>query len=87
MKYYLYILKSKTSDKYYTGISEDVERRLEFHNTREKGFTSRYRPWKVVFKKEFENKAEAIRAERNVKRWKSKVMIEKLIKQEIEIPE
>ncbi|MBI5662604.1 MAG: GIY-YIG nuclease family protein [Ignavibacterium album] len=87
MKYYLYILKSKTSDKYYTGISEDVERRLEFHNTREKGFTSRYRPWEVVFKKEFENKAEAIRAERNVKRWKSKLMIEKLIKQEIEIPE
>lgn len=87
MKYYLYILKSKTSDKYYTGISEDVERRLEFHNTREKGFTSRYRPWKVVFKKEFENKTEAIRAERNVKRWKSKVMIEKLIKQEIEIPD
>ncbi|MFN3694758.1 MAG: GIY-YIG nuclease family protein [Ignavibacterium sp.] len=86
MKYYLYILKSKISDKYYTGITEDVERRLEFHNTKEKGFTSRYRPWELVFKKEYDNKAEAIRAERIVKRWKSRLMIEKVIRQEIEIP-
>lgn len=86
MKYYLYILKSKTADKYYTGITKDVERRLEFHNTKEKGYTSRYRPWKLVFSKEYDNKAEAILAERTVKRWKSRLMIEKVIRQEIEIP-
>ena len=42
MKYYLFILKSMSSEKYYTGVSENVDRRLLFHNTTEKGFTSRY---------------------------------------------
>ncbi|MEJ5261160.1 MAG: GIY-YIG nuclease family protein [Ignavibacterium sp.] len=85
LKYYLYILKSEIQEKYYTGISNNVERRLEFHNTLEKGFTSRYRPWKIVYKKEFGSKEEARRYERKIKSWKSKAMIEKLIKGEIEL--
>ena len=85
MKYYLYILKSEIQEKYYTGISNNVEKRLEFHNTIEKGFTSRYRPWKIVYKKDFSSKEEAIKYENKIKKWKSKVMIEKLIKGEIEL--
>ena len=85
MKYYLYILKSEIQEKYYTGISNNVEKRLEFHNTIEKGFTSRYRPWKIVYKKDFSSKEEAIKNENKIKKWKSKVMIEKLIKGEIEL--
>lgn len=86
MKYFLYILKSKSFERYYTGISKDVVKRLEFHNMKEKGFASRYRPWEIVFVKEFENKTEAMKAERKIKSWKSKVKIEKLIKNEIDIP-
>jgi predicted GIY-YIG superfamily endonuclease len=86
LKYFLYILKSKRFERYYTGISKDVVKRLEFHNTKEKGFTSRYRPWELVYFKEYENKSDAMKSERIVKSWKSKVMIEKLIKNEIDIP-
>jgi len=85
MEYHLYILKSLVVYKYYTGISKNPQRRLSYHNTVEKGFTSRYRPWELVFTKKFNNKAEAIVAEKKVKGWKSKVMIEKLISGKIKL--
>ncbi|OGU77207.1 MAG: excinuclease ABC subunit C [Ignavibacteria bacterium RBG_16_34_14] len=72
MKHYLYILKSETADKYYIGISKHSLKRLEYHNTVEKGFTSRYRPWKIVFSKEYASKEEAMMIQRKIKGWKNK---------------
>ena len=85
MKYSLYILKSQVVDRFYVGSTENVERRLSYHNTIEKGYTSRYRPWALVFKQEFENKALAQVAERKIKKWKSRKMIEKIIRGEIKL--
>ncbi len=79
MGYSLYILKSKSFDKYYTGISQNPEVRLHYHNSLEKGFTSRYRPWEIIFTKEYPDKATAQNAEKKIKNWKSKVMIERIL--------
>ena len=79
----LYILRSETVGRYYIGISNNPERRLEFHNTREKGFTSRYRPWKLMYTQRFPSRQEAQQAERRIKQWKSRTMIEKVISGEI----
>ncbi|NOX67374.1 MAG: GIY-YIG nuclease family protein [Chlorobi bacterium] len=81
--HFLYILKSKSVDKFYVGISQNPERRLGYHNSFEKGFTSRYRPWEIIFTQKFISKEEALAAERKVKSWKSKKMINKLIDGEI----
>jgi putative endonuclease len=83
MSYYLYILQSQLNRKFYTGSSDDPKRRLLFHNSIEKGFTARYRPWKLVFAKEFPSKSLAQKAERKIKSWKSRLMIERLIKGEV----
>ncbi len=85
MKYYLYILKSLSTDKFYIGVSQNPERRLIYHNTIEKGFTSRYRPWELVFIKPFNSKSEALKVERKIKNWKSKSMIRKIISGEIRL--
>ena len=85
MSHFVYILKSKSADKYYIGSSSDPERRLYFHNTIEKGFTSRYRPWELVYTKEYPNKKEAQAAERKIKAWKSKKKIVRLISGEIKV--
>ncbi len=79
MGYFLYILKSKSCNKYYVGSSQNPLTRLTYHNTIEKGFTSRYRPWEIVFIKEFDSKNNAHSAERKIKKWKSKVMKERVI--------
>ena len=84
MKYYLYILKSKVANKYYIGISQNPETRLQYHNSFEKGFTSRYRPWEIVLTKDFDSKNQAMLAEKKLKSWKSKKTIEKVISGEIE---
>ncbi|PIQ07525.1 MAG: excinuclease ABC subunit C [Ignavibacteriales bacterium CG18_big_fil_WC_8_21_14_2_50_31_20] len=85
MKYFLYILQSISSDKFYTGISKEPSLRLIYHNNLEKGFTARYRPWNIVFTKEFPSKEDAAFAERKIKKWKSKIMIRKVINREIQI--
>ena len=83
--YNVYILKSQNSGKYYIGSSENPQRRLEFHNSIEKGFTSRYRPWEIVFNKEFSDIHTAQMIERKIKSWKSKIMIEKLLNGMVEL--
>ena len=76
---FLYILESSDSKKYYTGVSANPQKRLIYHNSIEKGFTSRYRPWKIIFTKEYANKIDAMRVERKIKSWKSRKMIERFI--------
>jgi len=83
MSYFLYILKSQSAEKYYTGISANPELRLSYHNTFEKGFTSRYRPWEIAFTKEYPSKEIAHQIELKIKNWKSKKMIEKILTGEI----
>jgi len=85
LAYFLYILKSSLVDKYYVGISANPQVRLQYHNTIEKGFTSRYRPWKIVYLKEYDSKSEAHKVELKVKSWKSKIMLERFIKGELEV--
>jgi predicted GIY-YIG superfamily endonuclease len=85
LSYFLYILQSISTERYYIGISNDYLRRLEFHNTIEKGYTARYRPWKVVFVKEYPNRQLAHKAELKLKAWKSRVMIERVISGEIKV--
>ncbi|TMI66094.1 MAG: GIY-YIG nuclease family protein [Bacteroidetes bacterium] len=52
----VYILYSELHNKHYTGFTSDLEQRLNSHNEFGKDWTSRYRPWKLIYKKEFENK-------------------------------
>jgi len=79
MSYYFYILRSDQKEIYYYGSTDDPERRLVHHNGESKGFTQRYRPWVIVYRHEFETRAEAEAAERVVKGWKSKKMTRLLI--------
>ena len=75
MTYYLYIIKSKEWDTFYCGSSENPERRLRYHNSESKGFTQRFRPWKLVYSHPFSSKKKALQAEQIVKDWKSKKMM------------
>jgi putative endonuclease len=47
--YYLYILVSEASGKYYIGVTEDFNRRIVEHNTTDRNtYTSKNRPWKIA---------------------------------------
>jgi putative endonuclease len=79
--FYLYILYSISSDKYYVGHTNDYVRRLDEHNFSDRNtYTSKHRPW--VLKKQIElgdDRSFAMKIEKAVKKFKNRVIIEKII--------
>ena len=61
--YYVYILKSLNYRKSYVGSSNDVERRLQEHNTGKSLYTRRHKPWIILKTEEFNNYKEARKKE------------------------
>jgi len=71
--YYVYILEC--SDKsYYTGITNDIDRRLiELDNEVDnKSYTFTRRPVELVYKESFQNPNDAIHWEKRIKGWNEK---------------
>ena len=76
---YVYILHSKTLDKFYIGYTSNLKERAERHNRGGNKYTSRGQPWIIVYSEGFLTKELAYKREREIKKWKSKKMIQKLI--------
>jgi putative endonuclease len=75
-----YILFSHAADKFYIGhTTEPIYERLRKHNTGHEGFTGKYRDWIIIYSEKYDNKKLAYGREREVKKWKSRKMIERLI--------
>ncbi|MEO7265744.1 MAG: GIY-YIG nuclease family protein [Ferruginibacter sp.] len=60
MIYTVYILYSPQFKKHYTGFSSNMVERILSHNQLGKDWTAKYRPWKIIFTKEFITKSEAL---------------------------
>jgi putative endonuclease len=77
---YFYILFSETLDKFYIGhTTEQLEERLRKHLSDHSGYTARTKDWTIVYFEEYQSKSLAYRRELEVKKWKSKIRINKLI--------
>lgn len=59
--WYVYILKSKHHpNRFYTGFTDDLKRRLKEHNAaNNKGHTKKYQPWKLHTYSAFSDKKTA----------------------------
>ena len=65
--YYVYILSNSTG-VLYTGVTNDLERRLAEHRAKQTdGFTKKYGITRLVYFEEFAGPNEAIEAEKQVK--------------------
>jgi len=67
MPFIVYILYTEKYNKHYTGFTSDIENRLLSHNVLGKGWTAKYRPWKLIFSKEFNTKKDAMEYEKWLK--------------------
>lgn len=79
MAFFVYILYSEKLDKYYIGVTENVEERLRKHLCNHKGFTGKAADWSIVFTEHHPEKAAALKRERQLKGWKNRQRIEQLI--------
>ena len=77
----VYILYSAKLDRYYIGFTNGpVAARLKKHLANHKGFTGKNTDWQIVYSEKYNEKKDAINREQQIKSWKSRKMIEKLIR-------
>lgn len=70
--FFVYILKCNDGS-YYTGHTDDIEKRIAEHNSGFiDGYTAERLPVEVVFLQEFTSRDEAFNAERQIKGWSRK---------------
>ena len=64
MKWFLYVLQC-SDGTYYTGVTTDMKRRLNEHNTSKRGakYTKTRRPVKLVYLSGYESRSSAQKAE------------------------
>ena len=72
-RYYVYILQC-SDDSYYTGVTNNLERRLGEHETgkSQKSYTATRLPLKLVYYEIFDRAMKAIKFEKQVKGWSRK---------------
>jgi putative endonuclease len=66
--YFVYLLTNYTNSVIYTGITSNLLPRVQQHREKvNKGFTSRYNVWKLVYYEIFEDAIAAIEREKQIK--------------------
>jgi len=78
MGYCVYILHSQKLDRFYIGMTENLEQRITHHNNPidSSKFTSRGIPWELFMAIPCQSKEHAQKLERLIKLKKSKIFIE-----------
>ena len=66
--HYVYMLQSQSDPKrYYVGITESLENRIEYHNAGRCPHTSKFRPWQIETVVAFFSKGKAATFEKYLK--------------------
>jgi len=70
--FFVYVLQSVPTGRYYIGSTRDVMIRLTQHNSGKTASTRNYRPWKLVHTEELPTPREARQKEFQIKAWKNR---------------
>ena len=73
--YYVYVIYSCNFDRYYVGMTDALNRRLEEHNNGKNQSTKAYKPWELVYKESLDSREAARKREKYLKsaagrRWR-----------------
>ena len=79
MTFFVYILQSLKDHSFYIGYTSNLDNRVQEHNEGFTRYTSKKRPWELVYFETFDSKAEAIKREKFLKKQKNREFYERLI--------
>ena len=79
----VYIIYSIRLNRYYVGYSQDVQKRLDEHNSGISDFTAKTNDWQLRYTESFADGKRAISREKEIKNKKSRKYIEWLISKSI----
>jgi len=79
--YFVYIISNHRNTVLYTGVTNDLERRIEEHRqgVNVSSFSKKYRLYKLIWFQEFTSPEEAIAAEKRIKGWTREKKIKLII--------
>jgi putative endonuclease len=84
--YYVYILQSQKNRKFYIGHTDNIDRRVEEHNTSCGGkYTRQNGPWTLVHKEMHPDRSSAAKRERYLKSTRGSYEKKQLAKTEFEM--
>ena len=67
--YFVYMLLSEDSNKHsYVGSTNNIVKRIKLHNEGKGAKYTKGRNWKVIYKKKYKNKSEALKEEYKLKK-------------------
>jgi len=81
MNGFVYILKSLKNNRYYIGSTNDIKRRFAEHQNGENKSTNNLLPLRLMFYQKYPSITKAKKVESRLKKFKSRVIIEKVIKE------
>ena len=79
MTFFVYILQSQSTGRYYIGQTKNLIERVAYHNA---GYSLALRnrgPWTLVYSEESSSRSEAVRRESQIKKQKDRRFIEQLV--------
>ena len=68
--YFIYILQSQSTNKYYIGSTSNLVNRLNIHNSNRSLYTKNKGPYKIIYTEEFLSRSEAVKREKQIKSYK-----------------
>jgi putative endonuclease len=71
MIYYVYIIKSESSNRHYYGHTSNLEKRMDSHNSTQNRYTRGKGPWVLAGSLQCSSKSEAMRIEGELKAMKN----------------
>ena len=74
MKYFVYLLVSRKYNRLfsYVGITNDLKKRVNLHNSSKGAKYTRGKKWLIAYKKSYNNKSKALKEEYSLKKDKKK---------------
>ena len=85
MPFYVYVLRSVSSGRFYVGQTENIGKRLAEHKGNRVPSIKNRGPWELVRQEEYATRSEAAQRERHIKKMKSRRWITELLERPDEV--
>jgi putative endonuclease len=79
MPYFIDILQSESTGRFYIGQTEHLEERIRYHQSSYSKAIRNRGPWRLRHFEEFPTRGDAMKRENYIKRQKDRAFIEKLL--------
>ncbi len=79
MNWYVYILRSQTTSRYYIGSTNNLKRRLFEHNSGKTKSLWKHVPLEIIYSEVYTGKTDALGCEKQIKSYKSGEAFKKLL--------